>query len=318
MNGRVQDPKLGKFVSADPYIQAPYHTQSHNRLAYVMNNPATLVDPSGFQWTYDPIFGDWVNPGIAGTLSPFEGQREFGDWSQIWDTSVSDPSSMFDGPENYPSFGKGCVYDPETGEVVMDWGEFTKDFIRAQQSLAELERQGGSRSIGPITINWKFRDNFAGRMLQSGDAQSIAVGVSPAGIYADLYTAGTGQDYFSGEEVTGIWRWLVLIPGISEIRRGDNVLDAARGITQAAQAKGDDFFAGFARRNPSNQTTRRIGDYTEFSIEVPGENGRSFTRWVKVVGGDGRTIRMYHDTFDSTGRFRGRGVKVPGPERHAQ
>jgi RHS repeat-associated protein len=28
MNGRVQDPELGRFVSADPFVQAPYHSQS--------------------------------------------------------------------------------------------------------------------------------------------------------------------------------------------------------------------------------------------------------------------------------------------------
>ncbi|HEY5569057.1 MAG TPA: RHS repeat-associated core domain-containing protein [Gammaproteobacteria bacterium] len=48
MNGRVQDPVLGLFVSADPFVQAPYHSQSHNRYAYVWNNPVSLVDPSGF------------------------------------------------------------------------------------------------------------------------------------------------------------------------------------------------------------------------------------------------------------------------------
>jgi hypothetical protein len=57
MNGRVQDPVLGRFISADPYIQAPFNTQSHNRYSYVWNNPATLVDPSGFQ-TDDPKI-DW-------------------------------------------------------------------------------------------------------------------------------------------------------------------------------------------------------------------------------------------------------------------
>ena len=48
MNGRVQDPILGRFISADPFIQAPFNTQSHNRYSYVWNNPASLVDPSGF------------------------------------------------------------------------------------------------------------------------------------------------------------------------------------------------------------------------------------------------------------------------------
>jgi len=48
MNGRVYDPLLGRFLSADPFVQAPGNTQSHNRYSYVMNNPLTLTDPSGY------------------------------------------------------------------------------------------------------------------------------------------------------------------------------------------------------------------------------------------------------------------------------
>ena len=50
MNGRVYDPELGRFLSADPSIQAPTNLQSYNRYSYVMNNPMTLVDPSGYSW----------------------------------------------------------------------------------------------------------------------------------------------------------------------------------------------------------------------------------------------------------------------------
>lgn len=49
MNGRVQDPLLGRFLSPDPFVQAPYDSRSLNRYSYVWNNPMTLVDPSGFQ-----------------------------------------------------------------------------------------------------------------------------------------------------------------------------------------------------------------------------------------------------------------------------
>jgi len=48
MNGRVYDPALGRFLSADPNIQAPKNLQNLNRYSYVMNNPMTLIDPSGF------------------------------------------------------------------------------------------------------------------------------------------------------------------------------------------------------------------------------------------------------------------------------
>ncbi|SMN00333.1 Rhs family protein [uncultured Candidatus Thioglobus sp.] len=47
MNGRVYDPQIGRFLSADIYIQNPYNTQSYNRYSYVLNNPLKYTDPSG-------------------------------------------------------------------------------------------------------------------------------------------------------------------------------------------------------------------------------------------------------------------------------
>ena len=48
MNGRVYDPSIGRFLSADPHIQAPLNTQSYNRYSYVLNNPLKYTDPSGY------------------------------------------------------------------------------------------------------------------------------------------------------------------------------------------------------------------------------------------------------------------------------
>jgi RHS repeat-associated protein len=48
MNGRVQDPVLGRFVSADPFIDGVTNTQGWNRYSYVGNNPLSYVDPSGY------------------------------------------------------------------------------------------------------------------------------------------------------------------------------------------------------------------------------------------------------------------------------
>jgi RHS repeat-associated protein len=47
MNGRIYDPLLGKFLSADPFIQSPGNLQSYNRYSYVTNNPLSFTDPSG-------------------------------------------------------------------------------------------------------------------------------------------------------------------------------------------------------------------------------------------------------------------------------
>jgi len=50
MNARLYDPTIGRFLSADTYIQAAYDTQSYNRYSYVRNNPLKYVDPSGHFW----------------------------------------------------------------------------------------------------------------------------------------------------------------------------------------------------------------------------------------------------------------------------
>ena len=47
MNGRAYDPLLGRFISADPHVQEPRLTQSHNRYSYALNNPLNHTDPDG-------------------------------------------------------------------------------------------------------------------------------------------------------------------------------------------------------------------------------------------------------------------------------
>jgi len=48
MNGRAYDPELGRFLSVDPFIQFPDNSQSLNPYTYVMNNPLSGTDPTGY------------------------------------------------------------------------------------------------------------------------------------------------------------------------------------------------------------------------------------------------------------------------------
>ncbi|MDR0828883.1 MAG: FG-GAP-like repeat-containing protein [Prevotellaceae bacterium] len=47
MNGRIYDPTLARFLSPDPYVQAPDFSQGFNRFSYCLNNPFRYSDPSG-------------------------------------------------------------------------------------------------------------------------------------------------------------------------------------------------------------------------------------------------------------------------------
>lgn len=50
MNGRIYDPRLGRFMQADSFIQAGKSTQSYNRYSYGFNSPLAGTDPSGNIW----------------------------------------------------------------------------------------------------------------------------------------------------------------------------------------------------------------------------------------------------------------------------
>jgi RHS repeat-associated protein len=49
MKGRMFDPRIGRFLTMDPVVQAPLSGQSWNPYSYVFNNPLSFVDPSGFE-----------------------------------------------------------------------------------------------------------------------------------------------------------------------------------------------------------------------------------------------------------------------------
>ena len=48
MGGRTYNPVLGRFMQADPFIQAGANLQNYNRYSYVLNNPLSYTDPSGY------------------------------------------------------------------------------------------------------------------------------------------------------------------------------------------------------------------------------------------------------------------------------
>ncbi len=49
MIGRMYDPRVGHFLSADPLVSDPLSALSLNRYAYVQNNPINYRDPTGLQ-----------------------------------------------------------------------------------------------------------------------------------------------------------------------------------------------------------------------------------------------------------------------------
>jgi RHS repeat-associated protein len=78
MNGRIYDPLIGRFMSADPHVTKPDVLQNYDRYSYVLNNPLNATDPTGFDVkcaghiaVYCDVVGQWTQltmPG--GALAP--------------------------------------------------------------------------------------------------------------------------------------------------------------------------------------------------------------------------------------------------------
>jgi len=85
MNGRVYDPTIARFISADPNIFHPFDTQDFNRYAYTRNNPLRYVDPSGYGWDdndyEDGDFDDRDNP--AGSQNDNQAEENHGSNSDL-------------------------------------------------------------------------------------------------------------------------------------------------------------------------------------------------------------------------------------------
>jgi RHS repeat-associated protein len=85
MNGRVFDSKVGRFMSGDPFVQAPFFSQGTNRYSYLFNNPLSGADPSGFMGPGSEEPGDGGSFGQPDTLPPLFNDPIYpGQQSEFW------------------------------------------------------------------------------------------------------------------------------------------------------------------------------------------------------------------------------------------
>jgi hypothetical protein len=105
-----------------------------------------------------------------------------------------------------------------------------------------------------------------------GAAADLAVGFTPAGVYADIYAATTGKTLFDGQELSWWERGLGLIPGASEFM----------GVVRGAKTADRIADVGVAERRVVAESYYREAGLKESAI-ADHIRGIDFTRPVEIV-----------------------------------
>lgn len=187
MNGRIYDPKLGRFLQADPIVQNIIIGQNLNRYSYVLNNPLKYTDPSGYEV---PLVREVVQ--IVGNLlnSIFSYQDEYDEislpqgvpgWNgAIAEGAVSEAYSKFNGPK--PPRGRwtndlrvaaaGDTYSKQT-DGKFENGNWTRlDKSAAMAADAAYNMDGGL--LGVLGIEYDPRDGFSATLVLTQDGFMLA------------------------------------------------------------------------------------------------------------------------------------------------
>ncbi|HWV16533.1 MAG TPA: RHS repeat-associated core domain-containing protein, partial [Cellvibrio sp.] len=188
MNGRIYDARLGRFLQADPYIQAAANTQNYNRYSYVLNNPLNMTDPSGFNflkkaWNEIRPFVGAIVAIVATVLC--EGNTACGSAAWAWIGAVS-------GAAGAAANGGNIAIGALTGILTAyagggsDWAGFLS--------------RGVAGGVSSVMMGGKFGHGF----ISAGIGGAVGGGASSwEGFVSSAFVGGTISEITGGKFANG-------------------------------------------------------------------------------------------------------------------
>lgn len=300
MGGRLYDAHLARFLGADPFIQAPKNYQSLNRYSYVMNNPLSLTDPSGYLWNYLKGRGDqfrnWVDSGVD-RFADYLRERAAADkrMTQAFMTvGCAAAAAAAQGPWGCTAFTaisttvltKDLRQGAKAGAIAhanaMFWGQVGEmaGSIGGDTFTASAMRVG--LHVGAAYVNARAHQ------LMGGDA-NIKDAMIAAAVSKSLYEAGVTVDSFYEDSST---------TEVGFVRMSLNAIEAGiiGGYTAQQWGNGDwqtgAYTAAFARLfNDLGYHTKKFeGERGPISVEYAGSG--DFERPVAFTRGDAKVILL--------------------------
>ena len=195
MNGRVYDPVLARFLSADPFVQAPGNSQSYNRYSYCANNPLNATDPSGYSFWKDwggPVLGIIVAVVVTfATGSPYLGGLAGGFVSGF-------SGSLLNGGSLGDAFKAGVI-----GGIV---GMATAGAGQIANGCLRLVASGVVGAVASESMGGDFRSGFLSGLAAAAMAPSVGSMARQnwlAGLVLSSVVGGTASAIGGGKYANG-------------------------------------------------------------------------------------------------------------------
>ncbi|WJG07965.1 RHS repeat-associated core domain-containing protein [Aliiglaciecola sp. LCG003] len=266
MNGRIYDPTLGRFLQADPHIQAPMNSQSYNRYSYVLNNPLSYTDPSGY-------FFKQLNK-IFGKFAPFASLLAMvfipGAWAFATESLFGAVTTGFLAGGVSTGSLKGALVGAFSAAAFYGVGQHFKGLAAGNSDDAVTHSFGGldltsgqiagqvasHASVGGVTSvlsGGKFGHGFfsagvtkgiGGAFLPGGDnltSNEIAKGTIVSAVIGGTASVISGGKFSNGAR-TGAFQYL-FNQALSSIKKGYDRIETTKRIIDIANQYGDESFS---------------------------------------------------------------------------
>jgi len=180
MNGRVYDPHIGRFMSADPFVQAPTFSQSFNRYAYAFNSPLNYTDPTGYSNGWN-TWGE-ASEQVKGTgVSPDQGLEEIKVTAQRQEEL--DPGIRIYNPDD-ANLNYSVGNEPGSIDIAIHYGDNTN-------SISQNSSSSGSNKMAKTGVPTECEQS-------SGGIHVCTAPTKPGGLEDD----GVGLLYLESVEYT--------------------------------------------------------------------------------------------------------------------
>uniref|UniRef100_UPI0035A5BEC0 hypothetical protein n=1 Tax=Alteromonas lipotrueae TaxID=2803814 RepID=UPI0035A5BEC0 len=220
-------------MQADPFIQAPMNSQSYNRYSYVLNNPLSYTDPSGY------FFKKLWNKTVGSVLRAIAKVP-------ILNTVAQAAACFYGGPWGCAAYASASTY-AVTGSLraAFTSGAIAFASAHAFQKIGNHFKTKGilneSSNRWGFSLSGEKLHSFGGKLLTAGQiSEQIAAHAVVGGITSELAGGKFGHGFFSAGVTKGLGG--TFLPSGSNLSTGEvvggTVVSAVIGGTASAISGG--------------------------------------------------------------------------------